>query len=390
MAAEQLLAAGARVALMDSQRSVGRKFLLAGIGGLNLTHSLGRPQFDTAYREQQDWVSGWLDALDNQALMQWADALGAQTFVGTSGRVFPREKKAAPLLRAWLTRLRAAGLQIHTRHRLTHRTEQGWMFDTPEGIAAWDAPAVVLAMGGGSWPQLGSDGQWQSLFHADELEPLQATNCGMECEWSPVLQSKAGEPIKPVILKWTDQTGRTVERQGECVITPYGLEGSVLYPAVPDLRDAIWRTGKATVHLDLMPHWTTKKVAEVLASRGKHSLTETARKALKLSGGRLHLFNEFYRQSPLEPDALAHAIRNTPITFTGLRPMQEAISTAGGVRREALTDGLMRKQEPGIFCAGEMLDWEAPTGGFLLNACMASGVIAGRAAADYWLTLARQ
>lgn len=390
MAAEQLLAAGARVALFDSQRSVGRKFLLAGIGGLNLTHSMRRPLFDAAYREQQDWVAPWLDVLDNQALMQWADELGAQTFVGTSGRVFPREKKAAPLLRAWLTRLRAASLQIHTRHRLTHRTEQGWMFDTPEGTVAWDAPVVVLAMGGGSWPQLGSDGQWQSLFHSDELEPLQATNCGMECEWSAVLQSKSGEPIKPVILKWTDQTGRTVERQGECVITQYGLEGSVLYPAVPDLRDAIQRTGKATVYLDLMPHWTTKKVAEVLAARGKHSLTETARKALKLNGGRLHLFNEFYRQSPLEPEALAHAIRNTPITFTGLRPMHEAISTAGGVRREALTDGLMRKQEPGIFCAGEMLDWEAPTGGFLLNACMASGVIAGRAAADYWRTLARQ
>ncbi len=401
MAAEAARAAGCVVDLHEAKGSVGRKFLLAGKGGLNLTHAEPRPGFDARYGARAAAVAGWLDGFDADALRAWTAALGVDTFTGSSGRVFPREMKAAPLLRRWVHRLREDGVRFHVRQRwdgaLAPRAGGGWTlrFNTPEGPREAHADAVVLALGGASWPQLGSDGAWVPWLRAAGLAvaPLEAANCGFDVRgadpvgggWSAHLVARhAGAPLKPVVARWTDASGQPRERQGECVISEYGLEGSLLYAIGADLRARLAAGDPAPLALDLAPGRAREALREALAKpRGKRSLGEHLRRATGLDGAKCALLFEWLAPATLaDPAALADAIKALPVPLRAPRPVAEAISSAGGVALEALDADLGTRALPGVFCAGEMLDWEAPTGGYLLTACFASGRRAGRAAAD--------
>ena len=388
MAAEVLSAAGRQVHLLDAMPSVGRKFLLAGRGGLNLTHSEARPAFDARYGAQQDWVADWLDGLDGQRVREWADALGAQTFVGTSGRVFPNEMKAAPLLRAWLQRLRHPGtgqpVRFHMRHRWLGWDGDALLFQHEGEVRSVRAQVTLLALGGASWPRLGSDGGWVPLLQARGvgLAPLQSANCGFDAwgrdgqGWTPhFAQRHAGEPLKSVVLHIGQSgTAEHWQRKGEFVVTATGLEGSLIYAASARLRDDLSR-GEAWLALDLLPDRTLAQVQEEVARpRGSRSLSSHLKSRLGLQGVKTGLLHELLPgEDWTNPQILAQAIKALPVRLKSARPVEEAISTAGGVRREALTPGLMLRACPGVYCAGEMLDWEAPTGGYLLTACLASG-----------------
>jgi uncharacterized flavoprotein (TIGR03862 family) len=386
MAAETALALGAQVDLYERTGSVGRKFLLAGKGGLNLTHSEPFAGFVSRYRERADAVGRWLRGFDAEASRHWARALGVETFVGSSGRVFPVDLKAAPLLRGWVRRLRAQGLRIHVNHRLVGlETQDGpWHMSFESGSIA-SADAVVLALGGGSWPELGTDGSWVALLHSMgvDVRPLRPANGGFDCAWSAHLRDRfSGHPVKPVCLGWRDARGHRHQRQGELVVTAQGVEGSLIYAASADLRDAIDRVGHADVVLDLAPGRDVATLSCALAQpRGKRSIGEHLRRAAQLDGVRAGLVFEFATQAQRsDAAALAALIKHLPLRLLRPRPLAEAISTAGGVRLECLDANLMLRARPGLFCAGEMLDWEAPTGGYLLTACFASGLIAARGA----------
>lgn len=390
MAAEVARAAGIEVDVFDAMGSVGRKFLIAGKGGLNLTHSEQRPAFDARYRERAREVGAWLDDFDANALRAWAGGFGIKTYVGSSGRVFPNDRKAAPLLRGWVRRLRESGVRFHVQHRWLGWDDAGAMrFATPTGECSFAARATILAMGGGSWPQLGSDGAWvDSLQDADiDIAPLAPANCGFDIGWSTHLSQRfAGTPLKPVIAHWRDASGIEHTLQGECVLTETGIEGSVIYAISADLRDAIARDGEATLWLDLAPGRDAARLREVLAKpRGKRSLGEHLRRQAGLDAAKIALlFEVLGRDAGNDLDLLAATIKRLPLKLLRPRPMSEAISSAGGVRLEALDDALMLRARPSVFCAGEMLDWEAPTGGYLLQACFASGLRAGRGAVK-WL-----
>jgi hypothetical protein len=398
MAAEALLAGGARVDLYDAMPSVGRKFLLAGKGGLNLTHSEAPDAFVRRFGERADAVASWLEVLSPQALRAWAKDLGIETFVGTSGRVFPAEMKAAPLLRAWLHRLRTQGLHLHMRHRWL-----GWAegadpldlrFSTPAGEQRCRADALVLALGGASWPRLGSDGAWAPWLaqRGVPVAPLQPANCGFDVGWSAYFAQRfAGAPMKSVRLKFDDGRGHPFDRAGEFVVTAGGIEGSLVYAASALIRDEIGRAGSATVFIDLVPGRDEARLAEGLAhGRGTRSLPNHLREHAGLDGVKAALLRERYDAPGLArlvaeaPQQLARELKAWPITLKAPRPVEEAISTAGGVRLEALDERLMLPALPGVFCAGEMLDWEAPTGGYLLSACFASGRVAGQGVLDWW------
>ncbi|WP_246879403.1 TIGR03862 family flavoprotein [Chromobacterium violaceum] len=394
MAAEVLAQRGYAVDVYDAMPSVGRKFLLAGIGGLNLTHSEPYPAFVGRYGDRAEQVEPLLKNFDADALRAWAHGLGVETFVGSSGRVFPREMKAAPLLRAWLSRLREAGARIHVRHRW-----QGWnadgslKFDTPDGELAVRADATLLALGGGSWKKLGSDGRWMPWLAEKGVAtaPLLPSNCGFDAGWSDFFADKfAGEPLKSVGLAFQGGDGREFKRVGECVITQSGIEGSLVYACSALLRDEIARAGSATCYLDLIPAWDEAKVlAEVSHPRGSRSLSSHLQSRLNLKGARAGILRECLdKESFQNPAMLAAAIKRLPVTVTAARPIDEAISTAGGVCFSALDARQMLAALPGVFCAGEMLDWEAPTGGYLLTACFASGRAAGQGIAD-WLEASR-
>ncbi len=390
MAAERLSAAGREVHVFDAMPSVGRKFLLAGRGGLNLTHAEPRPAFDARYGEQQSWVAEWLKGLDGEAVRGWADGLGAQTFVGTSGRVFPHEMKAAPLLRAWLQRLRhpASGVAVrfHMRHRWRGWAEDGSLvFEHPAGRRWVRARATLLALGGASWPRLGSDGAWVPLLaqRGIALTELRAANCGFDVwgrageGWTPHFTARhAGQPLKSVVLH-LGEPGRPGhwQRKGECVVTESGLEGSLVYAAAAALREQLHREGQAWLALDLMPDWPLERLqAELARPRGSRSLASHLKSRLGLHGVKAGLLHELLTpQDWQDPARLARAMRHLPVRLKAPRPVAETISTAGGVCRDALTPELMLKACPGVYCAGEMLDWEAPTGGYLLTACLASG-----------------
>jgi len=380
MAAEILAQAGLRVDLYDAMPSVGRKFLLAGRGGLNLTHSEAPALFATRYGPRSAQVSEWLECFDAAALRRWAHGLGIDTFVGSSGRVFPSGMKAAPLLRAWLHRLRTSGVTLHARHRWLGWDEGGAMLlDTPRGGLALNADAVVLALGGGSWARLGSDGAWQSPMRGKgvKLAPLLPSNCGFTAQWSPYFAERcAGQPLKGIAMAPADG----VMRRGEAMITKDGLEGGLLYAWSAELRDAVVRDGSARVYVDLLPERESAAVLdEVGRPRGARSWSSHLGGRLGLRGAKLGLLRECLPKEQFsDPAAVASAIKRLPVTLTGIRPMDEAISTAGGVQLEELDRNLMIRALPGVFCAGEMLDWEAPTGGYLLTACFASGVAAGR------------
>ncbi len=404
MAAEVLSAAGIHVHVYDAMPSVGRKFLLAGLGGLNLTHAEPFDAFITRYAERREACATWLKAFDAAAICEWVKGLGLDTFVGSSQRIFPTDMKAAPLLRAWLHRLRhpSQGLPVtfHMRHRwngaLQHSDKQFTLdFDTPQGIQTKHADAVLLALGGGSWAKLGSDGAWQPWLNAlgMEVSPLRPANCGFDVQgrhghtgWSPRLSEQfAGTPLKSVALSFTDSTGQSFSRRGEFVVTATGVEGSLIYAASALLRDEIARSGSATLHLDLKPDFTPERVlAEVSHPRGTRSLSSHLKSRLNLTALHLALLHEVLSKEAMDsPAYLAEAIKHLPITLANTRPIDEAISSAGGVRLEALDEHLMANARPGVFVAGEMLDWEAPTGGYLLSACLASGRVAGLGAAKH-------
>ena len=392
MAAEALAARGHAVHVFDGMPSAGRKFLLAGKGGLNLTHGEDWARFVTRYRcgagGRAPALQAALDAFPAQALRDWAAALGVETFVGSSGRVFPRDLKAAPLLRAWLHRLRGQGVQFHMRHRW-----QGWAadgalrFDTPAGELRQHPRATVLALGGASWQRLGSDGAWWPWLHEAgvALAPLVPSNCGFDVAWSEKLQREhAGAPLKGVLLRCEG-----FEQRGEMVLTAGGVEGSLVYAASATLRDALARDGHASFTLDLLPDRDAAWVArEVAHPRGSRSLGSQLQSRLNLGPAKAALLWEVVmRQEPAarhDLARLAQLVKALPVTVTAARPIDEAISSAGGVAFEALDDRLMLRVKPGVFCAGEMLDWDAPTGGYLLTACFASGRAAGEGAAA-WL-----
>ena len=387
MAAEAARAAGAEVDLYDRMGSVGRKFLIAGKGGLNLTHSDAFDTFVTRYGARQSEVARWLRAFDADALRAWARELGVETFVGSSGRVFPLDLKAAPLLRGWVRRLRASGVRFHMHHEWRGWDDDGALrFANEEGEHRVAANASVLALGGGSWPVLGSDGRWAAVLESRgiDIAPLAPSNCGFDVAWSGHFAAHhAGHPVKPVVLEWQREDGRVVRRQGEFVISANGVEGSLIYAASADLREAIAARGPSEVRLDLAPGRDLERLTRDLArARGSRSISEHWRRRAGIEGVKAGLLHEVLAKDAREDSArVAATIKSLPLTLLRPRPLDEAISTAGGVRFDALDEHLMLRALPGVFCAGEMIDWEAPTGGYLLAACFASGRIAGRGAA---------
>lgn len=386
MAAEVARAAGVEVDLYEAKGSVGRKFLIAGKGGLNLTHAEPRPAFDARYRERAPQIARWLDAFDAEALRAWARGLGVETYVGSSDRVFPLDRKAAPLLRGWVRRLREDGVRFHVQHRWLGWSEDGALrFATPEGERRVRARASVLALGGGSWPELGSDGAWAPWLaeRGVDVAPLQPANCGFDIAWSEhFVQRHAGAPLKPVVAHWRDGDGREHALQGECVASAHGIEGSLIYALSAQLREAIARDGSARLWLDLAPGRELERLqAELARPRAGRSFSEHLRRQTGLSGVKAALLHEVLdAHGKQDPARIAATIKRLPLTLLRPRPIAEAISSAGGVRLEAMDEQLQLRALPGVYCAGEMLDWEAPTGGYLLTACYASGLIAGRAA----------
>ena len=406
MAAEQLSAAGIGVDLYDAMPSVGRKFLLAGRGGLNLTHAEDSRLFLTRYGSRTSDMAPLIAQCNAAALRDWAQALGVETFVGSSQRVFPIGMKAAPLLRACLHRLRARGVRFHMRHRwLGWSTDKagectgsdsnpltpqvGLRFATSDGETVVAAHAAVLALGGGTWARLGSDGAWVPVLRERGIDvaPLEPANGGFKVGWSAHFQQRfAGHPLKSVTARFTDVQGRLHERSGEMLVTASGLEGSLIYGWSALLRETVKSSGSAVITLDLAPGRSMERVtAEVSHPRGARSLSSHLQSRVGIHGVKAGLLRECLGKDAYEtPALLAAAIKALPITLTGMRPMDEAISSAGGVRFEGLDEGLMLRSLPGVFCAGEMLDWEAPTGGYLLTGCFASGRAAGQGAAR-WL-----
>lgn len=386
MAAEVLAEGGVRVELYEAKPSVGRKFLVAGKGGLNLTHSEPLEQFLERYGSRRARLAPLLAAFGPQELRAWADGLGFETFVGSSGRVFPTTMKAAPLLRTWKQRLQSAGVRFHLRHRWCGWQADGALrFATTQGEIAIQAEAVVLALGGGSWPQLGSTGEWVPLLRARgvEVASLKPANCGFDAAWSAYFRDKyEGQPVKPVVVSFADSQGTQFRQQGEFIITRTGVEGSLIYAVSALAREAIAAHGTAVLHLDLAPDWSQTDLAERLARpRGARSVSSHLARTTGIKGVRAGLLWEHLpRQAFDDPQRLAAAIKDLPLELIAPRPLDEAISSAGGVVFEALDERLMLRSLPGVFCAGEMLDWEAPTGGYLLTACFATGRAAGQGA----------
>ena len=390
MAAEQLAMNGVHVDLYDAMPSVGRKFLLAGKGGMNLTHGEPLDTFITRYGKRAAHITPMLQDFGAEALRAWAHALGVDTFVGSSGRVFPTDMKAAPLLRAWLKRLRDHGVQFRMRHRwLGWDEEQALRFATPDGEVQIRADATILALGGGSWARLGSDGAWLPLLTKRGIDSatLKPANCGFDVHWSDHFRERfAGEPLKAIMANCIDTDGITHQRQGEFVVTDNGVEGSLIYAFSAFLRDQIDAHGSATLTLDLAPGKTIERVtSEVSHPRGARSMASHLQSKVGIAGVKAGLLREILAKDDYaNTQKLATAIKSLPLTLSAARPIDEAISSAGGVRFEALDASLMARNIPGLFCAGEMLDWEAPTGGYLLTACFASGRAAGLGAL-HWL-----
>ncbi|MDH5301770.1 MAG: TIGR03862 family flavoprotein [Gammaproteobacteria bacterium] len=390
MAAEVLLAHGIEVDLYDRMPSLARKLLIAGRGGLNLTHAEPFADFARRYQHRQPQLEPMIAQFDANALRHWCDQLGIATFVGSSQRVFPQDFKAAPLLRAWLHRLREQGLRIHVRHRwLGWDTNAALVFEHENQRSQVQHRATLLALGGGSWAKLGSDGQWVAVLQQQGItvEPLQPSNCGFETRWSEHFrQHYAGQPIKSVRLHCTAVDGQPWQHDGELMITEHGLEGGALYALSTPLRDRITQDGEATLLLDLLPARSGARLQQDLGKpRGKLSLARFLEKQCGLKGAKANLLREVLHGDQLNDMALlAKTIKALPLRLHATRPLDEAISSAGGVPFEALTPQLMLKQHPGVFLAGEMLDWEAPTGGYLLTACFATGRWAAQGILD-WL-----
>ena len=384
IAAETLATAGVAVTVYDRMPSLGRKFLLAGRGGLNLTHNEPLPEFLKRYGDAGELLLAAVEAYPPAALRAWADALGADTFVGTSGRVFPKALKTSPLLRTWLLRLRNLGVAVKLKHRWTGLDEDGGLrFETDGTTVSVEPDAIVLAAGGASWPKLGSDGAWTDILRQQDVAvaPLQPANCGFTTTWSDVLRGFEGQPLKRIAISHGERSVR-----GEAMVTRTGLEGGAIYALSSPIRDAINKTGATTIAIDLLPDVTLAKLTERLAApRGKQSLSNFLRKNTHLAPVALSLLHEaaLAKGTPLSalpPEKIAALIQAVPVKLTGVQPIETAISSAGGVRFAELDKGFMLKRYPGLFVAGEMLDWEAPTGGYLLQASFATGVAAAKGA----------
>lgn len=397
MAAEALSRGGVPVDAYDAMPSVGRKFLMAGKGGMNITHSEPLEPFLGRYGKRRADIAPLLDAFGPDALRAWLDELGVATFVGSSGRVFPTDMKAAPMLRGWLHRLKDAGVRFHMRHKWVGWTSSsspaahGLRFATPDGEFEITADAVVLALGGGSWARLGSDAAWVPLMQQRDVPvaPLLPANCGFDADWSAFFRDKyAGQPVKPVSMTVENIDGAVLARQGEFVVTSTGIEGSLVYAMSSAIRDRLLADGEVTIRLDLAPGLSAQRVIdEVTRPRGSRSMSSHLHSRIGISGVKLGLLHEGLSKEDFTDTAkLADAIKSLPLRLTRARPIDEAISSAGGIPFEALDEALMVSQLPGVFCAGEMLDWEAPTGGYLLTACFASGLVAGRGALGYLQT----
>ena len=394
MAAEAALDAAApgsiAIDLYDAMPTVGRKFLLAGKGGLNITHAEPFEQFLSRYGARREHLRPLLQGFGPDALRAWVHGLGIETFVGSSGRTFPAGMKAAPLLRTWLRRLRERGARIHVRHRWTGWNGAGALrFETPRGERTERADALVLALGGGSWPQLGSDGAWAALLgeRGVTVNLLQPSNCGFDAGWTDHFRSRfAGAPVKPVVASFTSATGAASRVPGEFIVTETGVEGGLVYALSAQLRDEITATGRAVMALDLAPGWDLQRLTSELARpRGRRSVSGHIQSRTGLKGVKVGLLREIAPEADFaDAGKLAAAIKALPLKLVAAWPIAEAISSAGGVAFEALDEHLMIQSLPGVFCAGEMLDWEAPTGGYLLTACFATGRAAGLGALQ-WL-----
>ncbi|WP_152535475.1 TIGR03862 family flavoprotein [Bradyrhizobium sp. Ai1a-2] len=391
MAAEVLARAGAQVTIYDAMPSAARKFLMAGRGGLNLTHSEPLPSFLARYREAMPHLEAAIEAFPPQALRDWSEALGQPTFVGSSGRVFPKAFKASPLLRAWLRRLDGTGVRLLLRHRWTGWDNDGrLLFQTPEGQRAVEARATVLALGGASWPRLGSDGAWVDVLAARgvNISPLRPANSGFTVAWSDIFRDRfEGQPLKGVALSFGGHQVR-----GEAIVTRTGIEGGAIYALSADLRETILRDGEATLHIALRPDLGIDDLVTKLSTpKGKQSFSNFLRKALNLAPIGIGLLQEVAKTSGTSlpsqsPADLARLINAVPLRLSGTAPLSRAISTAGGIAFDELDDNFMLRRLPGVFAAGEMLDWEAPTGGYLLQASFATGAAAGNGALK-WLNL---
>ena len=383
MAAELLARGGASVTVYDAMPSVGRKLLMAGRGGLNLTHSEPLPQFLARYREAASYLDPAIAAFSPDATREWSAALGQPTFIGSSGRVFPQSFKASPLLRAWLRRLDASGVQFALRHRWSGWNDNGHLvFDAPDGPSAIDADATLLALCGASWPRLGSDGAWVGALAAKgiTLSPLRPANCGFTVAWSDIFRERfEGQPLKGAALTFGSTTVR-----GEAVVTRSGIEGGAIYALSAELRAAIEQLGEVILHVAQRPDLDAKDlIARLAAPRGKQSFSNFLRKAVQLSPVAIGLLQEAaiasrIQLSALSPESLAALINAVPLKLNGVAPIARAISTAGGIAFDELDSDFMIRRLPGVFAAGEMLDWEAPTGGYLLQASFATGAAAGR------------
>ena len=381
MAAEILSHAAVDVDVFDAMPSVGRKFLMAGKGGMNITHAEDLPDFMSRYSQGGEQLAGYIQDFTPTDLRQWLSDLGISTFIGTSGRVFPVEMKAAPLLRSWLHRLRAAGVKFHMRHYWqAWRLEKNWSLDftTPAGVISQEFDAVVLALGGASWPKLGSTGAWTAyLANAGvDVAPLKPSNCGFDVNWSAYFKTKfAGTPLKSVGLSYLSATGQLNAKQGELMVTETGIEGGLIYGFSHGLIEDIERLGYVTIYVDLLPQLSLQALAVKLSKpRGKSSFANYLRKQLGFDGLKIALLREVLESTDLtSSEKLSATIKNLPLRLEAPRPIAEAISSAGGVAFEALDAHLMLKALPGVFCAGEMLNWDAPTGGYLLTACFATG-----------------
>jgi uncharacterized flavoprotein (TIGR03862 family) len=400
MAAEALVQHGAQVDVYDAMPSVGRKFLMAGKGGMNITHSEPLDRFIARYGKRSARIAPLFDRFGPDALRAWTSELGVDTFVGSSGRVFPTDMKAAPLLRAWLHRLRESGVRFHMRHKWVGwdapdgRARHALRLSTPGGEQVLHADAVILALGGGSWPRLGSDASWVPLLMERNVPvaPLAPSNCGFDADWSePFRERFAGQPVKAVAITVTDVDNQVQHRQGEFVITTTGIEGSLVYALSAAIRERIRADGAAVIRLDLAPGLSAQRVIdEVVRPRGSRSMSSHLQSRIGIAGVKLGLLHEcLSKKDFFDFERVAHAIKALPLRLVRARPIEEAISSAGGVPFEALDSHLMIRDLPGVFCAGEMLDWEAPTGGYLLTACFASGLAAGLGALNYLASVGR-
>jgi uncharacterized flavoprotein (TIGR03862 family) len=404
MAAEALATRqGVWVDVYDAMPSVGRKFLMAGKGGMNITHSEPLEPFLGRYGARREQIAPLLDAFGPDALRAWLHDLGVETFVGSSGRVFPTDMKAAPMLRAWLHRLKEAGVRFHMRHKWVgwdsvdatnaenvrhenptrNAAQQTLRFMTPTGEQQVRADAVVFALGGASWPRLGSDAAWVPFMSTRDVPvaPLRPANCGFDANWSEYFRERfAGQPVKPVAITLTDTDGNVQHRQGEFVVTESGVEGSLVYALSAPIRERILADGETAITLDLAPGLSEQRVLdEVTRPRGSRSMSSHLQSRIGLGRVKLGLLHEALpKEAFTDATLLAQTIKALPLKLVSARPIEEAISSAGGIPFETLDTRLMIEHLPGAFCAGEMLDWEAPTGGYLLTACFASGLAAGR------------